>query len=201
MAVIVVVQRYHDRSALHVGAVRAGKKSRLWESLLAAERLASGHLDRLDTLLDEYGRTPNDYDGPATAVTPYSVLQDDSYDQISSGLAEAETGVVAPAARADRQVSVSVDGQAVLAVDNDDNGGWGGSVSAQPPAADDDCELDVYYGMPSRALLTDIIERNKPSIFRGAAANWTFRSALRFHPTGRTCSLRPTVRTPSRRSS
>ena len=36
-------------------------------------------------------------------------------------------------------------------------------------------------GMPSREELVSIVERNEPTVFRGAAMNWTMREVSSVH--------------------
>jgi len=154
---------YKGRCALHIAAVRKGKNSKLWKAIEAAELEASGNLDRLAEIRDEFGRTPNDYDGTTTTVTRYSFAHEN---QLLSG---------------DGKVEVELSDDASVQLyssppDDNDNGGWGneGTNSVSIPSR---CDLQEVFGMPSRDQLISIIERNVPTIFRGAVRNWTFREA------------------------
>eukprot|EP00750_Incisomonas_marina_P017859 INCI2536.1.p1 GENE.INCI2536.1~~INCI2536.1.p1 ORF type:complete len:861 (-),score=142.45 INCI2536.1:19-2601(-) len=198
--------KYRRRTALHLGALRRGKKSRLWNALLAAEQLASGNLDRLRTLEDAFGRTPDEYDGPGSTETRLSAAMNLSHGgaaQHSTSYAASNTEhpLFADVPTLLERVNVGADGsfstastgvsEKHLNVDEgiasdlsrsaDDNGGWGngGTRGNSGPRSDDNfrCDVSVYEGMPSRAQLISIIERNEPSLFRGAVANWTFRKA------------------------
>lgn len=76
---------------------------------------------RLDTLKDAFGRVPNDYDLPASAVTHFSVRQE--------AVGPAAQGRP-PAPVVSSAVSVTADGTAAVAYDPADDGRWGETVFA-----------------------------------------------------------------------
>ena len=65
--------KFAGRTPLHIAAIRGGHDSDLYQALLELEIAANGDDSRIARMVDDYGKTPLDYNGPEDTINVASL--------------------------------------------------------------------------------------------------------------------------------